>query len=443
MTLEEYYQLYGSRITQDSERLFIDDFLYPLLGSNIQNIEPQHPFLDRSGKCRYIDFAYHGPLNKIALEVNGETYHAEEIIPDATFDDNLFRQNEILRSGYQLVRYSYSQLQSLQWRGVIQESLRELFGNAAPELLSKYALKPTPLQEEVLHALSFFRDTMGRTKGVVVLPTGTGKTILSAMDSHRHGGRILFLVHRLDILKQSIDAFKIVWPDMRVGVLTGEAKENEFNCDVLFASKDTLRQPSELERFNSDYFSYIVVDEVHHGQSPSYKDVLTYFRPAFMLGMTATPDRTDRKDIFELFDYSKIYEIPLHEVIDRGFLVPYTYYGLTDDIDYSKIRYQDQHYSVADLERLLIVPERNNAIVREYLEKGSGDKAIGFCVSINHAERMAQVFNENGITSVAIHSASSNRDTLVQDFRDNKFQVAFTVDLFRASCKTLSQHKHN
>ena len=199
---------------------------------------------------------------------------------------------------------------------------------------------------------------------------------------------------------------------------------------MLFASKDTLRQPSELERFDRDWFSYIVIDEVHHGQSPTYRDVLSYFRPAFMLGMTATPDRTDRKDIFELFDYSKIYEIPLHEVITRGYLVPYTYHGLTDDIDYSTIRYQGLRYKVADLERLLIVRERNEAIVREYLEKGKGDKAIGFCVSIKHAERMAEVFNDRGITAAAIHSASPDRDALVKAFRDNQFQVAFTVDLF-------------
>ena len=430
MTLDEYYQLYGSKITQDSERLFINDFLHPLLGSNIQHIKPQHPFIDCSGKCRRIDFAYHGPSNKIALEVNGESYHAEGIIPNAMFDENLFRQNEIIRLGYLLARYSYSQLQSPQWREIIQESLRDLFGSAAPELLSKYSLKPTPLQNEVLQALSFFRDTRGRNKGVVVLPTGTGKTVLSAMDARMYGGRVLFLVHRLDILKQSIAAYKMVWPDIRVGTLTGEVKEGEFDCDVLFASKDTIRQSTELVRFQRDWFSYIVVDEVHHGQSPTYQDVLSYFRPAFMLGMTATPDRTDRKDIFELFDYSKIYEIPLHEVIDRGYLVPYTYYGLTDDIDYSNIRYQGLRYNVADLERMLIVPERNEAIVREYLEKGNGDKAIGFCVSIKHAERMAEVFNDGGIAAAAIHSASPNRDDLVQAFREDKLQVAFTVDLF-------------
>ncbi|MBB5341993.1 DEAD/DEAH box helicase [Tunturiibacter gelidoferens] len=430
MTLDEFYELHGSKITQDSERLFINDFLFPLLGANIQYIVPQYPFLDRSGKLRRMDFAYHGLQNKLALEVNGETYHAEGIIPGAMFDDNLFRQNEILRLGYSLLRFSYSQLQSPQWRDQVQGSIRDLFAVAAPELLSLYSLKPTPLQEEALQALSFFRDVKGRTKGVVVLPTGTGKTVLSAIDARRHGGRTLFLVHRLDILKQSIDAYKMVWPDMRLGVLTGEVKEHELDCDVLFASKDTLRQPDQLERFPRDWFSYIVVDEVHHGQSPSYRDVLTYFQPQFMLGMTATPDRTDRKDIFELFEYSKIYEIPLSDVIDQGYLVPYTYHGLTDDIDYSKVRFQGLHYNVADLERLLIVPERNEAIVREYLEKGSGDKAIGFCVSIKHAERMAEFFNEHGITAVAIHSEAPNRDELVQAFRENKFQVAFTVDLF-------------
>ena len=430
MTLQEYYDRYGSRITQDSETLFVNEFLYELLGGKIRHIEPQRQFIDRSGRCRRIDFAYHGPQSKIALEVNGESYHAEGIIPNEMFDDNLFRQNEILRLGYRLARYSYNQLLSPTWRAIVLESLRDLFSDTAPELLADYSLNPTPLQSDALQSLEYFRNTQGRRKGVVVLPTGTGKTILSAIDSHRFGGRVLFLVHRLDILKQSIDAYKVAWPDMRVGLLTGEAKENEMDCDVLFASKDTLRQPSELERFGRGWFNYVVVDEVHHGQSPTYQEILSYFRPAFMLGMTATPDRTDRKDIFELFDYSKIYEIDLHEVIERGYLVPYTYIGLTDDIDYSNIRYQGHRYNVADLERALIVPKRNEAIVRAYLSKGNGDKAIGFCVSIEHAERMVAVFKEAGITAAAIHSEAPDRDILLQDFREDRIQVAFTVDLF-------------
>ena len=346
MNLEEYYAKYGSKIGHDSERLFVEDFLYPLIGNKIENVVPQYPFLDRTGKSRRIDFAVHGSRARLALEVNGETYHAEGIIPDAMFDENLFRQNEILRLGYQLARFSYSQLKDPRWRPVIMESLRDLISDTAPELLSEYALAPTELQIEALQALEFYRDTKGWKKAVIVMPTGTGKTILSALDAKRCGGRVLFLVHRLDILSQSLSAYQMVWPDLRAGYLTGEVRENEMECDVLFASKDTLRQPSELGKFSRSEFDYIVIDEVHHGQSPTYRDIIEYFKPRFMLGMTATPDRFDRKDIFELFDYNKAYEVPVSEVIERGFLVPYTYYGLTDDVDYSKIRYESNRYRV-------------------------------------------------------------------------------------------------
>ena len=430
MNLEDYYKEFGDRITQESERLFVEDFLYPLLGPKIEKIIPQHPFLDSSGRARRIDFACLGSRAPLALEVNGETYHAEGIIPNEMFDDNLYRQNEILRAGYKLARFSYSQLKDPKWRPVITETIRQLLAETAPELLDEYELEPTEIQQEALEALEYYRRVKEWRKGIVVMPTGTGKTILSALDAKKCGGRVLFLVHRLDILKQSVDAYRFVWPTMSHGFLTGEVKENEADCDVLFASKDTLRQPDQLSRFDRQAFDYIVVDEVHHGQSPSYRDVLDYFRPGFMLGMTATPDRLDRKDIFELFDYNKAYEILVHDVIERGFLVPYSYYGLTDDIDYSKIRYENNRYRVDDLEKFLIIPERNEAILNEYIEKGHGDKAIGFCVSIKHAERMAEYFNEKGIPAAAIHSGSADRDRLIADFRDNRIAVAFTVDLF-------------
>ena len=125
MTLKEYYERYGKRITQPSERLFVEEFLFPLLGENIGDVEPQHPFLDRTGRRRLIDFVCKGSGRPLALEVNGETYHGEGIIPGEAFDDNLFRQNEILHAGYHLVRYSYSQLQHSQWRPLVMDTLRE------------------------------------------------------------------------------------------------------------------------------------------------------------------------------------------------------------------------------------------------------------------------------------------------------------------------------
>jgi len=149
-----------------------------------------------------------------------------------------------------------------------------------------------------------------------------------------------------------------------------------------------------------------------------------------MLGLTATPDRMDRKDIFELFEYQKVFEYTLNDAIENGFLVPYTYYGLKDNIDYSKIRYQGNKYNVNDLDRYLIIHSRNEQIYNEYLEKGKGFKAVGFCCSIKHADEMAKFFNDKGIPSFSITSQSPDRDELINKFRDNQFSVAFTVDLF-------------
>lgn len=428
--LDEYFETYKTRILQESEKLFVTEFLFPLLGKeNIKYVIPQYPFLDSEGRTRRIDFAIIREGKKLALEVNGETYHAEGIIPNEMFDDNLNRQNEILNAGWHLLRYSYSQLQHPEWRKRVGESIRRVVYKTFPELLSESLIEPNYLQIEALKALDFYRNT-GWKKGIIVLPTGTGKTFLSAFDTKKVTGRILFIVHRLDILSQSRDAFEKAYPKETLGILTGDVKEN-LDAKILFASKDTLRNPDVLYDFSPDEFDYIIVDEVHHGQAPSYQIVLEYFQPNFfMLGLTATPDRMDRKDIFELFDYQKVFEYTLNEAIENGFLVPYNYYGLKDNIDYSKIRYQGNKYNVTDLDRYLIIKDRNEQILKEYLEKGKSNKAVGFCCSVKHAEAMADFFTKNGIPSFAITSQTPNRDELIKQFRESQFTVAFTVDLF-------------
>lgn len=430
VTLAEYMETYKSRITQDSERLFVSDFLFPLLGEeNIKYVIPQYPFLDSEGRTRRIDFVLVKGDKKIALEVNGETYHAEGVIAKEVYDDNLNRQNEILSAGYFLLRYSYSQLQHPTWRKQVSESIRRLVYRTFPEILAEGLIEPNHLQQQALNDLDVRRN-VGWKKGIVVLPTGTGKTFLSAFDTKKVAGKILFIVHRLNILSQSKEAFEKVYPKETLGLLTGEVKEN-VNARILFASKDTLRNPETLYKFRADEFDYIIVDEVHHGQAQSYQIILDYFKANFfMLGLTATPDRMDRKDIFELFDYQKVFEFTLNEAIEKGFLVPYNYYGLKDNIDYSQIRYRGNKYNVADLDRHLIIKERNEQILKEYLEKGKSYKAVGFCASIKHANAMAKFFNENGIPSQAITAETPNRDELIKQFRESKFTVAFTVDLF-------------
>lgn len=429
VTFDQYMETYNNRITQDSERLFVREFLFPIFGNKkMKYVIPQYPFLDSSGRSRRIDFGvlYNG--KKLALEVNGESYHAEGIIPGEQFDDNLNRQNEILSAGWFLLRFSYNQLKSPQWREKVSHDLFSLLRKYIPEILSEDTIKPNYLQQQVLDALAFYR-MQGNKKGIVILPTGTGKTYLSAFDTLNAQGRVLFIVHKLDILSQSRESYERIYTTSKLGVLTGETRENVNDSKVLFASKDTLRNC--FTDFKPDEFDYIVIDEVHHGQAPTYQSILSYFKPnVFMLGLTATPDRTDRKDIFQLFEYNKVFEYTLNDAINNGFLVPYTYYGLTDNIDYSNIRYNGSKYKVEDLDRALIIPERNERIFDEYLKKGNGNKALGFCCSIKHANEMANLFNSKGIPAVAITSGTPDREKVIKDFRQNIYTVAFTVDLF-------------
>lgn len=434
ISLERYLSVYANRICQDSERLFVSEFLYPIFGADkIKHVIPQYPFIDSEGRIRKIDFGicYNGV--KIALEVNGETYHAEGIIPGEQFDDNLNRQNEILSAGWYLLRFSYSQLKSPKWRGKVFSALQSVLSSRLPMLIDLPVPKPRPLQNRAMAALDYYRGK-GWKKAVVILPTGTGKTFLAAWDSQKVHGKILFIVHRLEILKQAKETFSKIYPNEKIGLLTGEEKDSEHSARIVFASKDSLCNPETLRTYINDEFDYIIVDEVHHGQAVTYKRVLQYFNPKFfMLGLTATPDRTDRKDILELFDYQKAFEYTLTEAIDDGFLVPYSYYGLTDNIDYNNIHYNGSKYRVEDLDRTLIIPDRNQKILEEYMRLGDGNKAIGFCCSIKHAKAMAEYFQKHGLPAVAITSEEDDqvsRTDAISGFRNNRYSVAFTVDMF-------------
>ena len=435
ITVDDYFKEYESRIKQDSEKVFVQEFLFNILTNEaMKRVVPQYPFIDTEGSRRFIDFAVVGDNYKIAFEVNGETYHGEGIIPADRFDDNLFRQNEILFQGWTLIRFSYNQLIAPEWRERITSSIVKLLKTTAPELLPQLPIKPNPIQSEVLEKLSFYRS-IGWTKGLVVMPTGTGKTYLAAMDSLEYNAkRTLFVVHTIGILTQAMESFLDIWQDKKHGFLGDGIKENLFDSDILFASKDTLYKTDILLLFKPDEFQYIIIDEVHHGQAPSYKPIFQYFIPEFLLGITATPERADRKSILELFDYSLIADYDLNDAIERGFLVAYTYYGLQDNVDYSNIRHNGSKYNVTDLERDLIIETRNRAILDKYMELCGGDKAIGFCVSIKHAQRMAEYFNNNGVSAIAITSEQNDEripsKELIKAFKSNEYAVAFTIDMF-------------
>ena len=435
VTCDEYLEIYKTQVHMDSEKMFIRDFLSQIITEEaLTKVVPQYPFIDSEGHHRQIDFAIVDENGKIAFEIDGENYHAEGALSMIDFDDSLYRQNEILVHDWKLFRISYNQLNAPEWRQRMMKYLETWIAKYNPFLLKEIEVKPNTIQKEVLKDLEYYRS-IGWKKGLVIMPTGTGKTYLAALDSYRFGGKkTLFVVHKIDILTQAAESFMNVWKDKKFGYLGDGQEENIHDCDILFASKDTLYKPERLNEFSIDEFDYIIVDEVHHGEAPTYKSIFQYFKPKFLLGVTATPDRTDKQNILELFDYNKVSEYDINDAIDKGFLVSYKYYGLTDNIDYSKIKKTGKKYNVSDLERTLIVDKRNQAIFDKYIELVGGDKAIAFCVTIEHAKKMADFFNERGVSSIAITSSKEDESKpskeLIKEFKNNEYAVAFTVDKF-------------
>jgi superfamily II DNA or RNA helicase/HKD family nuclease len=295
--------------------------------------------------------------------------------------------------------------------------------------------KPEPrgAQIEALYELKMAREE-GIDKGMVVAATGVGKTYLAAFDCIQFK-KVLFIAHRKEILEQAKTIFEKVRGNMKYGYFNSEYKDT--TSDIIFASVQTLGKKEYLNRdyFIKDYFDYIIIDEFHHAAADSYKNILNYFKPKFLLGLTATPYRMDNKDIYELCDNNVIYELNLKDSINRGLLVPFKYYGIYDDTDYEKIKYVNGKYDVEQLEKALSTNKRADLILNHYLKLG-GKRTLGFCTSINHAEYMAKYFNKHGIKAVSVHSSNKNsrykmeRDKALEKLQNRDIEVIFSVDIF-------------
>ena len=326
--------------------------------------------------------------------------------------------------------------------------------------------EPRGAQIEALYELKKTR-LAGNDKALVVAATGIGKTYLAAFDS-REFNRVLFVAHREEILKQAYESFANVRTDKwlcvmkdeeklvadKVDILEFKAKDNttqqyEYNMgffmnsikdtkkDIIFASVQSLGKEKYLNEkyFDKDYFDYIVVDEFHHAVSKNYQNIINYFTPKFMLGLTATPDRLDNKDVFSICDYNTVYEATLKTAINKGWLVPFRYYGIYDEsVNYDEVEYKNGKYNEKELEKALSINNRAELILKHY-KKYKSTRALGFCTSKSHAEFMAKYFNENGVPSCAVYSSSEGeyneeRSIALKKLRDEDINVIFSVDMF-------------
>lgn len=305
-----------------------------------------------------------------------------------------------------------------------------------------FDIKPYPYQERVLENLKAERENRGNYKNLVVAATGTGKTVMSAFDFKRFLDsnkdkkvRFLFVAHREEILKQSISCFRGVLKDNNFGELMyGGNIPTSF--DSLFVSIQTFNSKKLYEKISADFYDYIIVDEFHHAAAESYQNLLEHFTPTVLLGLTATPERMDGKDILKYFGGKISAEIRLPEAIDRNLLVPFTYFGISDETDLRDVKWSRGGYDLHELSNVLTNnTARTNMIIEsliKYLNNIDTIKALGFCVSKEHAAYMSNAFNEAGIPSIALDSDSSRELRLTAQHKLIKGEIKFifVVDLY-------------
>ena len=289
--------------------------------------------------------------------------------------------------------------------------------------------EPNPIQQEALRALAETRNN-GYRRGLVVLATGLGKTWLAAFDAVRMGARrILFVAHREEILNQAASTFIRILPGKRVGYFTGRSRDGDV--DVLCASVQTLGKASHLERFAPQHFDYIVVDEFHHAAAATYRRLLAHFAPSFMLGLTATPDRTDQSDILSLCDDNLVFGCPLFEGISSGLLAPFHYYGIHDEsVDYKDVPWRNGRFDPEELSNKLATLARARHALTQWRVKAQ-KRTLAFCVSTRHADYMADHFTRAGVSAAAVYAGSElGRAQALEKLEDGSLQVVFSVDLF-------------
>lgn len=293
--------------------------------------------------------------------------------------------------------------------------------------------QPRGAQIEALCALENCRAE-GANKGLVQAATGIGKTYLAAFDSREYGS-VLYVAHRREILDQAAQTFRNVRESDDIGFFDGREKCHDRS--VIFASVATLGNPEYLneENFSRDQFDYVVIDEFHHAVTSQYRRIVEYFKPQFLLGLTATPDRMDGKNIYEICDYNVPYELSLRDAINKGMLVPFRYYGIYDDTDYTGIHRVRGKYDEKELNETYIGNVRRyDLIFRNYMKYGS-ERALGFCCSRAHAEEMAEEFSRRGVPSAAVYSDaageySMDREEAVRRLKSGEIKVIFSVDMF-------------
>lgn len=322
-----------------------------------------------------------------------------------------------------------------------RDRLREALGRDRVEVtsLSGLEVRPHPHQATILDALEAERTQHGRHRNLVVAATGTGKTVVAALDYARlramlPRARLLFVAHRKEILDQSRRMYREVLADGTFGEVYVDGERPE-RWEHVFASVQSLSAYG-VARLPADHFDVVVVDEFHHAAAPTYRTLLDHLAPRELLGLTATPERTDGTDVRDQFGGRSAYELRLWDALGADLLVPFHYFGVADDVDLQGIEWKRGTYDVAALDAVYTGNDaRAMKVLRETRDKVTDVgrmRALGFCVSVAHARYMAAVFHRAGIPSLAVDGTTpaAERADALRRLRSREVNCLFAADLF-------------
>lgn len=293
-------------------------------------------------------------------------------------------------------------------------------------------IEPNLMQKEALKNLAKFRSN-NKTKALLISATGTGKTYLSAFDAKLFKAkRVLFVVHRLNIAKKAMETFQSIFGSQRtMGLYSGNKRE--IDRDFIFSTIQTISKNEHLKQFRTDYFDYIVIDESHRSGAESYQRLVCFFEPKFLLGMTATPERTDGNDIFSVFDHNIAYEIRLNRAMEEDMLSEFHYYGITD------LSVNDEILENTSDFNLLTADERVDKIIQSAKFYGTDNgiyRGLAFCSRKEEAKMLSDKFNDRGFKTVSLTGDTCEEDRidainrLESDIISEKLDYIFTVDIF-------------
>ncbi|MBR7008695.1 MAG: DEAD/DEAH box helicase [Ruminococcus sp.] len=430
--MSEYRAASGS----SAEDLFIELFADTFGAEKAGYLYSQYHFYDIYQNDRFADFFLESGNRKIAIEIDDEASHNPSVVSRNKFYDDLLKQNSMVYLGWDVFRWAVKQMQVQP--DTVKDELRVFVGSDTVfrevedylpvqrgKALQGFDLE---LKEHQKLALKSLEEMRAKHETIALLyhATGTGKTVTAVTDAKKCGGRTLFLAHTVELVEQAAKTFKELWKTVNVGRYVDSIKQP--NAYVLCGSIQSVAL--NLDRFKPDDFDYLIIDEAHHASADTYQKVLSYFKPKFTLGLTATPERADDKNILDIFK-NTAHKLDIQTAVEIGELVPVRCIRIHTNIDLTKVRFNSVQYNIRDLESKIFVPERNTLIADTFMEYCSEKRTVIFCASVKHAEQIAQLIRERGANALAVSGSmkASERKEYLAKFQKGEIKALCACDL--------------